>query len=160
MLGNKATFTDWLEQMWKYCKVKKDDLDKKGWSKRSFARRLDTLKNTGRITGGGQQGDFYSVTHTEEAKRARGGDTTSGAAETGVAETGASQVVTGPPLRGVGPVGTAFGPGVQCQTGAMAPDGTGSSESGNGLNSIASPPINDDESGLFDEAIQHLKGWK
>jgi hypothetical protein len=36
----------------------------------------------------------------------------------------------------------------------------GSSESGEGLNSVVSPPINNDESGLVDEAIQQLKGGK
>jgi hypothetical protein len=36
----------------------------------------------------------------------------------------------------------------------------GSSESGNEANPVASPLINNDESGLVDEAIQQLKGGK
>jgi hypothetical protein len=107
LLGNKATFTGWLEQMWKYFKVKEADKDKKGWSKRSFSRRLDTLKEKGRVTGGGNQGDFYSVAHTPEADRARHADTTQTPAS-GVSQTDVSQVVPGPPLKGGGTCGTAF----------------------------------------------------
>jgi hypothetical protein len=116
ILGNKATFTDWLEQMWKYSNIKENDLDKKGWSKRSFARKLDTLKNTGRVTGGGQQGELYSVAHTPEAEHARHKLIQPEPSKTGVTHTGASQVVTGPQLSTVAPVGTAFGLGKECQT--------------------------------------------
>jgi hypothetical protein len=114
MLGNQATFTAWLEQMWKVHKVGKDDQDKKGWSKRSFARKLDMLKNAGRVTGGGNQGDLYSVAHTEVAERARHttGEAnhrdTTGAVETGAAEIGASKVVPCHPFKGDGTGGTAF----------------------------------------------------
>jgi AAA domain-containing protein len=142
-LGNKATFTAWLEQMWKYFKVKEDDKDKKGWSKRSFARRLDILKEKGRVTGGGNQGDFYSVVNTEEAERARRGEIQPESTKTGARETGASQAVTGPNSRGLAPVAPVLGPGKQCQTGATTPDGTASRSDCKNDNTTQSP--SDDE---------------
>jgi hypothetical protein len=54
ILGNRATRTQWLKQMQHFSKGK-------GWSEASFDRKLKTLKERGRVTGGGAQGEFYSV---------------------------------------------------------------------------------------------------
>jgi hypothetical protein len=101
LLSNKATRTAWLEQMWKYFKVGKEDKDKKGWSEASFDRRLKKLKDGGRVTGGGSQGDLYSVSDSPEAKAARQG-TTQPASEgsEGAEEPSSKSTLTSPPLRG------------------------------------------------------------
>ena len=65
ILGNKATSRDWMVAMQNYGK---------GWSEPSFDRRLAELKKAKRITGGGAQGEYYSVAYTAEARAARGNE--------------------------------------------------------------------------------------
>jgi hypothetical protein len=76
-LGNRATNGQWLAQMQKYASGP-DGKEPKGWSKASFNRRLDILKERGWVTGGGAQGEYYSV--TEAGKRSD--RSTTGAQET------------------------------------------------------------------------------
>jgi hypothetical protein len=71
ILGNQATSAAWFDQMVKWTNGKQE-----GWSRKTFDRKLKKLKDTGRVTGGGNQGDLYSVLHTPEAERARHGGTT------------------------------------------------------------------------------------
>ena len=52
-LGNKATRTQWMAGMQTYGR---------GWSEASFDKKLSQLKQQGRVTGGGGQGEYYSVT--------------------------------------------------------------------------------------------------
>ena len=129
-LGNKATFTAWLEQMWKFAGVKKDDKDKKGWSKRSFTRKLDILKNTGRVTGGGKQGDLYSVVHTH-------GNTTAAANPVSV-EPVSPKLVPGAIPKGDGTCGTGFDGGQVVPSWCHDASGTGSSNSRNASDLVVS----------------------
>jgi hypothetical protein len=62
-LGNKATRTQWMQGMQNYGR---------GWSEANFDRRLGLLKKQERVTGGGAQGEYYSVSYSPEAQRARG----------------------------------------------------------------------------------------
>jgi hypothetical protein len=66
MLGNKATSTVWQEAMEAFSNNSKSG---KGWKKASFQMKLKTLKEKGRVTGGGAQGEFYSVAYTAAAVR-------------------------------------------------------------------------------------------
>jgi len=160
-LGNKATFTAWLEQMWKYFKVKEDDKDKKGWSKASFDRKLKKLKDTSRVTGGGNQGDLYSVSNTPEAKWARGDR-----ANTTVATPGATsvseQVVSSQNQSRLSPyIGTETS-----ETGFLGPEPvskqshetgeTGSRVGGKGAKSVAST----DEPDLVVDALKQIDAKK
>lgn len=63
VLGNKATRTQWMERM---------QNNGRGWSPANFDKKLGQLKEQRRVTGGGAQGEYYSVSYTPEAKRARG----------------------------------------------------------------------------------------
>jgi hypothetical protein len=73
-LGNKATYKQWFERVHEYTSKKKDGkVIKEGWSEKTFDRKLKKLKEQGRVTGGGEQGEYYSVLYTEEANRARSG---------------------------------------------------------------------------------------
>jgi hypothetical protein len=63
LLGNKATRTQWLEKMQTYGR---------GWSEANFDKKLRALKCQRRVTGGGAQGEYYSVSSSPEAQRARG----------------------------------------------------------------------------------------
>ena len=62
-LGNKATRTQWMTGMQSYGR---------GWSEANFDKKLGELKKQGRVTGGGGQGEYYSVSHSEQARAARG----------------------------------------------------------------------------------------
>ena len=46
----------------------------KGWSEANFDKKLAELKRAKRVTGGGAQGLYYSVSFTAEAQAARRGD--------------------------------------------------------------------------------------
>ena len=63
-LGNKATRTQWMAGMQNYGR---------GWSEANFDRKLGQLKIQGRVIGGGGQGEYYSVSYSEQARAARGG---------------------------------------------------------------------------------------
>jgi hypothetical protein len=62
-LGNRATRTQWLTAMQNFGR---------GWSEANFDKKLGVLKSQKRLTGGGAQGEYYSISHTVEAQRARG----------------------------------------------------------------------------------------
>jgi hypothetical protein len=73
-IGNKATHAQWFEEVHKWTTTTgKDGTVKKGWTERTFDRKLKTLKEQGRVIGGGDQGDCYSVVWTEQANQAREG---------------------------------------------------------------------------------------
>ena len=72
VLGNKAISSVWQEAMEVFSKNSKNPKKRTGWSKASFQRKLDTLKQQGRVTGGGGEGLYYSVAYTAKAKAARG----------------------------------------------------------------------------------------
>jgi hypothetical protein len=59
-LGNKATHAQIVKQMQKYA-TGSDGKLKRGWSEDSIDRMLAKLKERGRIVGGGEQGEYYSV---------------------------------------------------------------------------------------------------
>jgi hypothetical protein len=168
-LGNRATHGQWLAQMQKYASGP-NGKEAKGWSKASFNRRLDVLKERGWVVvvGGGApstartpQGEYYSVSDKAPGRRKSTTDTTGAKAEEPVSETNQSHKKWS---QSQSPKGTETG-----ETTFLGPEAvsksshetgetgeTTSRESRDG----ASPPINDDESGLFDEAIQQLKGGK
>jgi hypothetical protein len=93
-IGNKATYTQWFEEVHKWTTTKgKDGKAREGWSDSTFQRKLRKLKEQGRVTGGENQGDCYSMLFTERAQRARKGvqpDKPGGASE----ERAASQKTT------------------------------------------------------------------
>ena len=62
-LKNKATRTQWMAKMQNYGR---------GFSEANFDRKLGQLKQQGRVTGGGNQGEYYSVSYSAEAQAARG----------------------------------------------------------------------------------------
>jgi hypothetical protein len=73
-IGNKATYTQWFEEVHRWTTTKNKDGEViKGWSDSTFQRKLRKLKEQGRVIGGGDQGDCYSVVHTEQAQQARAG---------------------------------------------------------------------------------------
>jgi hypothetical protein len=58
-LGNKATSAAWFDHMAKWTSRNAQS----GWSRSTFDRKLKKLKDDNRVSGGGQQGELYSVTH-------------------------------------------------------------------------------------------------
>jgi hypothetical protein len=162
-LGNRATHTQWLEEMQKYARGP-NGKEAKGWSEASFNRRLDTLKERGRVTGGGAQGEYYSVV---AARLARGHATDTGGAS-------ASEAVSEPnqshqnrshliPLKGNETGETGFEGQKAVSKQSHETGETASREGGNESNSVASPGLaaaNSAEPDLVSEAIQQLKGGK
>jgi hypothetical protein len=71
-LQNRATRTQWLTAMQNFGR---------GWSEANFDKKLGVLKSQKRVTGGGAQGEYYSVSYSPEAQRARGQAVLVGAAE-------------------------------------------------------------------------------
>jgi AAA domain len=65
-LGNRATRTQWMTRMQEFGR---------GWSEANFDKKLGILKKQGRVTGGGAQGEYYSVADTPEARKPRGATT-------------------------------------------------------------------------------------
>jgi hypothetical protein len=72
-IGNMATHAEWFVEVHKQTATKdKDGKPKPGWSEKTFDRQRATLVEQGRvISGGGRQGDCYSVVFTEQANNAR-----------------------------------------------------------------------------------------
>ena len=68
-LGNKATYTQWFEEVQRWTATKDADgkVIKEGWSQKTFDRKLSKLKELGRVAGGENQGDCYSF--APKAKR-------------------------------------------------------------------------------------------
>jgi hypothetical protein len=62
-LQNRGTRTQWLTAMQNFGR---------GWSEANFDKKVGVLKSQKRLTGGGAQGEYYSVSYTPEAQRARG----------------------------------------------------------------------------------------
>lgn len=155
ILGNQATFTDWLEQMWKYYEVDKDDKDKKGWSKRSFSRKLDILKNAGRVTGGGNQGDLYSVVRDTTGQPSA--NNTTGVVETGAAETGVSKPVPCHPFRGDGTGGTAFDARQAVPNRCHGTSGTASRSDCRNDDTTESPRVVPSDEELMQEAMSEAR---
>jgi AAA domain len=169
LLGNKATNSAWFEQMVKWTSR---NGKQEGWSKSTFNRKLKKLKEDGRVTGEGNQGDFYSVVRTEEAKRARyGGDTTAPAAAAPKAEQ--SEPVSPKPVSGVIPKGddtcdTGFDGSKAVSNQCHDTGDTGSPQSRKEENSVAIDPNPTDEDlikqaiseatrDLAADAMKHLK---
>ena len=102
--------------------------------------------------------------NTEEAKRARAEASGCTWTPSEKGDEGADDPSTNHPHAGPlqGPAASAGGFEGPASTRKPPANGLagGSSESGNELDSVASPPINDDESGLANEAMQQLKGGK
>ena len=65
ILGNRALSREWMAAMQDYGK---------GWSEANFDKKLAELKRAKRVTGGGAQGLYYSVSFTAEAQAVRRGD--------------------------------------------------------------------------------------
>jgi hypothetical protein len=78
LLGDKATRTQWMAGMQNYGR---------GWSEANFDRKLRQLKEQGRVTGGGGQGEYYSVSYSAQARAARGQVVEAGGSEVPSAET-------------------------------------------------------------------------
>jgi hypothetical protein len=69
---NSATYVQWFEQLHQSTTKKRDGkILKPGWSQKTFDRCLKKLVEQGRITGGGDKGDCYSVLFTNSATLAR-----------------------------------------------------------------------------------------
>jgi len=66
VLKNHATRTQWMTAMQKFGR---------GWAEANFDKKLGALKAAKRVTGGGAQGEHYSVAYTDEARAARGAGT-------------------------------------------------------------------------------------
>ena len=159
ILGNRATRTQWLKQMQHYSKGE-------GWSEATFDRRLGTLKKQGRITGGGGQGEYYSVVHTDIAERARGCTPAIASGVEAPSDQNHPQQKapsTSSPKGDEGCEGAFLGNQQPSKHPHEAREGA-SREGGKEANSVAAPgvadDVNGDESGLVDEAIQQLKGGK
>jgi hypothetical protein len=158
-LGGSAIRARWFDQVRDFTAQRG-----KGWSEDTFDRRRKEMQEKGWIVGGGDQGVPYEFANSKEAKQARAeasGCTwaPSEKGDEGTEKPSANHPHADPIVGSAGPAGGFEGPATTRKAPANNFAG-GSSESGNGLNSVASPPINDDESGLVSEAIQQLKGGK
>jgi hypothetical protein len=163
-LGNRATHGQWLAQMQKYAGGPTGK-EAKGWSKASFNRRLDVLKERGWVVvvGGApsrtrtNQGEFYSVSDKAPGHR-KSTDTTGASTGEAVSEPNQSHKkwshVSAPKGAETGET-TFLGPEAVSKLSHETGE-TGETTSRESRDE-ASPPINDDESGLVDEAIQQLK---
>jgi hypothetical protein len=69
---NNATYMQWFEEIHSTtAKRKNNTIVKDGWSQKTFDRYLKKLAEQGRVTGGGDKGNSYSVLWTERAHLAR-----------------------------------------------------------------------------------------
>jgi hypothetical protein len=159
LLGGRAIRARWFDQVGDFTAQR--DKDGKGWSPDTFDRRRKEMQDRGWIVGGGGQNVPYEFANTEEAKRARAEASGCTWTPSEKGDEGADDPSTNHPHAGPlqGPAASAGGFEGPASTRKAPANGfaAGSSKGGNDSDSVASPPINDDESGLVDEAIQHLK---
>lgn len=166
VLGNRATNADWMVAMQQFAK------GKKGWSQANFDKKLGELKKANRVTGGGAQGEYYSVAKTAAAQAARGNGQPEPAdapseynlapsAPSAPSENHPQQKNPQPhPLEGdEGCEGTFWEPSEPSNNPQKENEG-GSSQSRKEENSVAPEPANGEANDVIAEAMEQLKATK